>query len=124
MVDLGLLRPNSCVFLKAIIDEINDRTHNKLTPTIVNILKKAKAGSDTVVIVTNARSDRWLCVLRSLFPDVVQLLEEENIPIIRSCPIGEEPDFDAPDYFSYWMNAKVRQMFAPWELKIKGIWCI
>lgn len=47
--------------------------------------------------------------MKSLFPEVVQLLQDESIPIIRSCPVGEEPSIhEAPAYFSYWMNAKVR----------------
>ena len=47
--------------------------------------------------------------MKSLFPEVVKLLHDENIPIIRSCPVGEEPSInEAPAYFAYWMNAKVR----------------
>ncbi|KAL8454563.1 hypothetical protein Emed_000284 [Eimeria media] len=39
--------------------------------------------------------------------EVYQLLDDEDIPIIRSCPVGEEPSIhEAPAYFAYWMNAK------------------
>ncbi|CDI78800.1 hypothetical protein, conserved [Eimeria acervulina] len=92
---------------QAIRGELERLTSNKLTPFILNTLKRAKKWSETVVIVTNARSVRWLSAMKSLFPEVVQLLQDENIPIIRSCPTGEEPSIhEAPAYFSYWMNAK------------------
>ncbi|CDJ36021.1 uncharacterized protein EMH_0056260 [Eimeria mitis] len=92
---------------QAIKEELERLTSNKLTPSILGTLKRAKKWSETVVIVTNARSVRWLSAMKSLFPEVVQLLHDENIPIIRSCPTGEEPSIhEAPAYFSYWMNAK------------------
>ncbi|CDJ48511.1 hypothetical protein, conserved [Eimeria brunetti] len=92
---------------QAIRTELERLTSNKLTPIILGTLKRAKKWSETVVIVTNARSVRWLSAMKSLFPEVVQLLQDENIPIIRSCPTGEEPSIhEAPAYFSYWMNAK------------------
>ncbi|CDI82327.1 hypothetical protein, conserved [Eimeria praecox] len=92
---------------QAIRGELGRLTSNKLTPIILGTLRRAKQWSETVVIVTNARSVRWLSAMKSLFPEVVQLLQDENIPIIRSCPTGEEPSIhEAPAYFSYWMNAK------------------
>ncbi|CDJ41310.1 hypothetical protein, conserved [Eimeria tenella] len=92
---------------QAIKKELERITSNKLTPIILSTLKRAKKWSETVAIVTNARSVRWLSAMKSLFPEVVQLLQDESIPIIRSCPVGEEPSIhEAPAYFSYWMNAK------------------
>ncbi|CDJ56981.1 hypothetical protein, conserved [Eimeria maxima] len=93
-------------------EELERLTSNKLTPIILGTLKRAKKWSETVVIVTNARSVKWLSAMKSLFPEVVQLLQDENIPIIRSCPTGEEPSIhEAPAYFSYWMNAKKTKFF-------------
>ncbi|KAL8435657.1 hypothetical protein ACSSS7_002318 [Eimeria intestinalis] len=92
---------------QAIKREFDRLTSNELTPHILSTLKGAKKWSETVVIVTNARSIRWLSAMKSLFPEVVQLLDDEDIPIIRSCPVGEEPSIhEAPAYFAYWMNAK------------------
>ncbi|KAL8431386.1 hypothetical protein Efla_001741 [Eimeria flavescens] len=92
---------------QAIKQEFDRLTSNELTPHILSTLKGAKRWSETVVIVTNARSIRWLSAMKSLFPEVVQLLDDEQIPIIRSCPVGEEPSIhEAPAYFAYWMNAK------------------
>ncbi|OEH74019.1 hypothetical protein cyc_01746 [Cyclospora cayetanensis] len=92
---------------KAIKQELDRLTANELIPCILSTLKKAKKWSETVVIVTNARSVRWLSTMKSLFPEVIQLLNDERIPIIRSCPVGEEPSIhETTAYFAYWMNAK------------------
>ncbi|KAL8272700.1 hypothetical protein Esti_003404 [Eimeria stiedai] len=92
---------------QAIKREFDRLTSNELTLHILSTLKGAKKWSETVVIVTNARSIRWLSAMKSLFPEVLQLLDDEDIPIIRSCPVGEEPSIrEAPAYFAYWMNAK------------------
>ncbi|KAL8450800.1 hypothetical protein Emag_003088 [Eimeria magna] len=98
---------SKCASAQAIKREFDRLTSNELTPHILSTLKGAKKWSETVVIVTNARSIRWLSAMKSLFPEVVQLLDDEDIPIIRSCPVGEEPSIhEAPAYFAYWMNAK------------------
>ncbi|PHJ23781.1 membrane associated protein with a signal egf domain and 7 transmembrane domains at the c-terminus [Cystoisospora suis] len=95
---------------QSILAEINRRTCNELIPHILNSLRKAKSLCSTVAIVTNARSPRWLGVFESMFPEVVQLLRQEGIPIIRSCPQGQEPNiYECSAYFSYWMNAKKRK---------------
>ncbi|EPR57612.1 hypothetical protein TGPRC2_293720 [Toxoplasma gondii TgCatPRC2] len=95
---------------QAILQEINVRTRNELVPHILKALRKAKSLCNTVAIVTNARSPRWLGVFESMFPEVIQLLNEEDIPIIRSCPQGREPNiYESSAYFSYWMNAKKRK---------------
>ncbi|PFH33067.1 hypothetical protein BESB_082660 [Besnoitia besnoiti] len=92
---------------QAILAEINRRTRSELVPHILKALRKAKSLCNTVAIVTNARSPRWLGVFESMFPEVVQCLHEEDIPIIRSCPQGQEPNiYESTAYFSYWMNAK------------------
>lgn len=92
---------------KVILDELNARTKNSLIPTVVKALRKARSISSTVAIVTNARSARWLSVFESMFPEIVALLQEENIPLIRSCPEGSEPNISrSTEYFFYWMNAK------------------
>lgn len=92
---------------KVILEELNARTKHSLIPTVVKALRKAKSISNTVAIVTNARSARWLSVFESMFPEVVALLQEEGIPLIRSCPEGSEPNISrSTEYFFYWMNAK------------------
>ena len=94
--------------LQVILEELNARTKHSLIPTVVKALRKAKSISNTVAIVTNARSARWLSVFESMFPEVVALLQEEGIPLIRSCPEGSEPNISrSTEYFFYWMNAKV-----------------
>ncbi|KAF8822644.1 hypothetical protein IE077_003242, partial [Cardiosporidium cionae] len=88
-------------------EEINRLTHHLLVQKICDIIYDAKKLTDTVAIVTNARSNRWLSVFKQMFPEVITLLDNEKIPILKSSPRGTEPgNQQAPEYFMYWMNAK------------------
>ncbi|KAH8582974.1 membrane associated with a signal peptide [Cryptosporidium sp. chipmunk genotype I] len=87
--------------------QIDQQVNYQLIPIIIRILSHAKNIFLDVAIVTNARSTGWLKVIDTMFPELSNALYELGIPIIRTNPVGKEPDIeDGEKYFNYWMLAK------------------
>ncbi|CRG98984.1 conserved Plasmodium protein, unknown function [Plasmodium relictum] len=74
-----------------------------------SVIHLAKSMSHTVFIVTNARSDKWIDTVKWLFPNFSKLLDEHNIPIIRTEQYMEPSILNVFEYFRYWMNAKKKK---------------
>lgn len=76
---------------------------------LCSLLKFAKYLSYTVVIVTNARSNKWIRTVKFVFPKFANTIQQFNIPIVRTDQIGEPSPIRLRDHFHFWMNAKKKK---------------
>lgn len=76
---------------------------------LCSLIRLAKSLSHTVVIVTNARSDKWIDTIKYLFPIFFNVIEKNNVPIIRTDQSFEPSHDNVVEYFRFWMNAKKKK---------------
>ncbi|CRG93220.1 conserved Plasmodium protein, unknown function [Plasmodium gallinaceum] len=95
--------------LRELKKEIKLNKKYNFESTACSVIHLAKSMSHTIFIVTNARSDKWIDTVKWLFPNFSKLLDEHNIPIIRTEQYMEPSPLNVFEYFRYWMNAKKKK---------------
>lgn len=93
--------------LKEVKKEIQTNKNYNFESSVCSVIRLSMSISSGVFIVTNARSDKWIETVRWLFPQFSKVLDEYNIPIIRTDQHMEPSPLKMYEYFRYWMNAKV-----------------
>ncbi|VEV55831.1 conserved Plasmodium protein, unknown function [Plasmodium vinckei vinckei] len=97
--------------LKEIKKEIQTNKNYNFESTVCSVIHLAKSISSGVFIVTNARSDKWIETVRWLFPQFSKVLDEYNIPIIRTDQQMEVYPLKLYEHFRFWMNAKKKKFY-------------
>lgn len=89
--------------------ELNAHNKYDFEIELCSLIQLAKSLSHTVVIVTNARSDKWIDTIKYLFPIFFNIIEKNNISIIRTEQAFEPSHENVIEYFKFWMNAKKKK---------------
>ncbi|CAD2089378.1 conserved Plasmodium protein, unknown function [Plasmodium vinckei lentum] len=97
--------------LKEIKKEIQTNQNYNFESTVCSVIRLATSISSGVFIVTNARSDKWVETVRWLFPQFSKVLDEYNIPIIRTDQQMEPSPLKLYEHFRFWMNAKKKKFY-------------
>ncbi|ETB56659.1 hypothetical protein, variant [Plasmodium yoelii 17X] len=97
--------------LKEVKKEIQTNKNYNFESSLCSVICLSTSISSGVFIVTNARSDKWIETVRWLFPQFSKVLDEYNIPIIRTDQHMEPSPLKMYEYFRYWMNAKKKKFY-------------
>ncbi|SCM05985.1 conserved Plasmodium protein, unknown function [Plasmodium chabaudi adami] len=97
--------------LKEIKKEIQTNKNYNFEAAVCSVIRLATSISSGVFIVTNARSDKWVETVRWLFPQFSKVLDEYNIPIIRTDQQMEPSPLKLYEHFRFWMNAKKKKFY-------------